>query len=73
MLINPLRSIWLVCTMHVVLIMFLCTACLYKARGVNGTHPMSLVRARRVTRYEILSRGEPQCCLDNNFRERERC
>jgi len=52
--------------------MSLCTAPLCKALGVKGTHLTSLVRPRRVARYEIPSRGEPQCCLDYNLRERER-
>ncbi|AET04024.2 hypothetical protein MTR_8g079330 [Medicago truncatula] len=41
----------------------------YKVLGVKGRQLMSLVRARWVARYEIPSRGGPQCCLDNNLRE----
>ena len=52
--------------------MSLCTDHPYKALGVKGTHLTSLVRPRCVARYEIPSRGEPQCFLDNNLRERER-
>lgn len=42
----------------------------YKVLGVKGTQLISLVRAGRVARYEIPSREGPQCCLDNNLRER---
>ncbi|AES70279.1 kinase superfamily protein [Medicago truncatula] len=48
------------------LIKISCSARSYKTCGVKGTQLTSFVRAGRVARYEMLSRGGPRRYLDNN-------